>query len=304
MIRAWKITKRKPKGYPKPNDPTLLKSTRRLLVVAWSLVVLLGAGCGPEPKADLPPPSITNARLVTLLEERTNRLNTLRAEVKLKYLNADGKEETGDATLFFLKPANLRLIVKHPLGGRVLEMVADEERWYLTLCPPGEEKRVYTALVGKNINVSNEWNLLRPEHLLWAFGRIRRDRNNLMIAARYPDKLEIGFIEKSDNSHQLRYKLFLRGEHLLPRSIETFDRAGDLSLVVKYMDWKPWGREKVMFPGRVTFSSVTDKSSLSITFRKVEFPENMPKKRFQVRPDDLKLTPIDLGDSQWPTSNN
>ena len=95
------------------------------------LVALLALPGCPRPPVGRPGVAPTAAQLVDHLRRRSERLRSLRFEAKVDYLAERGDRIKLTMTFLVARPASLRIDAESPLGGPLMSLASDGQRFQL-----------------------------------------------------------------------------------------------------------------------------------------------------------------------------
>lgn len=295
-----------PRKSDAPQDRGHGFGTRIRLAPIASLALLVAiVGCPPEKRPMTP---VTDDVPMETVVSRVNRnargMNfLLRAggvSATGKLARTDGKVESFDAhgTLFFRRPRNLYLELKHSLAGKIEIGSNDREFWYWERF---EDDRYYT---GEHARMSKPWESevpLRADQLLEMLSL-----QELPLASGgaegpvfkvAPEHYQLDFFDRDEAGRPFRV-----------RSVEISRRPPFLVSAITYYnpDQRPWMKAlmreykpiegtMVFAPRRIEVQSLTDESRMTLEFGNMRPSDNDKVERQRIARSPLERGEDDIG---------
>ena len=282
-------------------------SLRRAASATLVLPLLLLSGCMfttrrlPIPKAPEVTRTATAEELVTQIDDRWNKLESLNVTVEMQASALKSKEGLArDYTTFrghilMRKPEMMRVLGQVPvLGTRMFDMASDGKNF--TLFIPSKNKAVKGANTLKKKS-SNQIENMRPGFFFDAMVVRGLDSNDLYSVVSDSETVEdatrkhlftvpeyiLGISRSKPGSQQLtpvRVVVFHRDD-LLPYQQDLFDSEGNLETEVDYADYRDFDSAK--YPTTITIKRPLEEYQLVLTVESVQ--QNMPltDDQFQIK---------------------
>jgi hypothetical protein len=253
-----------------------------LLLSTITLVAIIG--CPPQRETLAPVTDDVPARIVI---ERVNdnargmdfmvRAGGVSASGKL--VGASGKRESFDAsgTLYFRRPRDLYMELKHSLAGK-LEMGSNhQEFWYWERF---DERRYYT---GRHDLMAKPWESdvpLRPDQFLDMLGLNELPTGSdgvsgatFSVAAEY---YNLNFFDRdpAGNTFQSKSVAISRRAPFLISAITYYNPEGRAWMRAELKNYRPIDGTSVMTPRRIEINSLEDQSWITLEFGNMRPSEN------------------------------
>jgi hypothetical protein len=241
------------------------------------MILTLVVGC---PRPQLPP--VTDNAPAPLVVERVNRnveaMNfLLRAggvSASGRVARASGRKESFDAngTLFFRRPRDLYMELKHSLAGKIELGSNSQEFWYWERF---EHPRYFT---GQWSTMAKPWESdipLRPDQLLDMLGFRELPVSGATFSVGAEDYgLQFADRDSSGRSFHSKTVSISRRPPFLVSSITYYNPGGKAWMKADLQDYRPIEGTTVMAPRRIQVQSLDDQSRLTLEFANMRPSDN------------------------------
>ncbi len=273
----------------KPHPPHSTYS--HLLLLTIGFLALISCRTSPPISHDtLPLHTTTTPELVTLLNQRSEQIQTLKA---LLQLQAQGSvipiRRSMNVSLSYRRPALIRLRAFDPLGQTLLDMTSDQARFHVHL--PTRQRIITGTHIETLENASSDTpsNRTLMLHFLRAVSTtvLASPINNTHQVTTHEEddlyRIEVSVAEVPNQPHRIfwveRLNLDLVKEAIL-------NETGENVLTVLYADYRILGPQRnIKYPFMMTIQDAVTDSQYTLKFQEVQInPELRPKTFDALRP--------------------
>jgi len=208
-----------------------------------------------------------------------------------KVVRSSGKKESFDAsgTLFFRRPRNLYMELKHSLAGKSEMGSNDGECWYWERL---DQPRYYT---GRHSLMGQPWETdipLRPDQFVDMFGfrelPTASDGPGGPVFEKGADYYYLNFFERDRTGRLFRNKsvAISRRPPFLVSSVTYYDPHGQPWMTARLEEYRPIEGTLVLAPRRIEVQSFQDQSRLRLEFGNMKPSDNqvVEKERIEKSP--------------------
>jgi len=277
--------------------------SRRTGVGLCVLCVALAGILGCPPRRETLPPVADDVPVQTVIERVNLNARTMDFLVRAggvsasgRLVGARGKRESFDAngTLFFRRPRNMYMELKHALAGRIEMGSNEEEFWYWERL---DEPRYYT---GRHASMSKPWETdapLRPDQFLDMLG-LREipapgepGAPTFAVAA---EEYHLNFFDRDPAGTVFQSKSVAIGRRppFLINRVTYYNPAGQAWLSAELKNYRPIENTSVLTPRRIEIRSLEDDSRINLEFSNVRPSDNV-----RVEQERILRSPLQRGEN-------
>lgn len=252
-----------------------------LTVLSMSLVGVFGCPDGRQklgPVTDDVPASVAIERVNSNVRAMDFLLRAGGVSASGKLVRASGKSESFDAsgTLFFRRPRNLLMQLKHSLAGKIEMGSNDREFWYW------EQFEHETYYTGRHARMPSSWETdvpLRPDQLVEMLGMHELPEQAGPTGPTFvvgDEVYSLNFFDRDPGGRMFATKKvdISRRPPFLVSVITYYNPSGRAWMRAELKDYEPIAGTSVRAPRRIEITSLEDQSRMKLEFGNMSRSDN------------------------------